>query len=127
MPPDLLKIKNAQKYSFKQKCGEWGHSVFYQFKMILYEYVSVSSGFFFTFIIYHAVILKYKLTTSTDFATQGKIGCAGYVVTQKDNVWNTVSKHQYDTPIREERRFLYFNHLSKEFLEQMIPHLKALI
>ena len=28
---------------------------------------------------------------------------------------------------REERRFLYFNHLSKEFLEQMIPHLKALI
>ena len=31
------------------------------------------------------------------------------------------------TPSREERRFLYFNHLSKEFLEQMIPHLKALI
>ena len=28
---------------------------------------------------------------------------------------------------REERCFLYFNHLSKEFLEQMIPHLKALI
>ena len=28
---------------------------------------------------------------------------------------------------REERRFLYFNHLLKEFLEQMIPHLKALI
>ena len=28
---------------------------------------------------------------------------------------------------REERRFLYFNHLSKDFLEQMIPHLKALI
>ena len=28
---------------------------------------------------------------------------------------------------REERRFLYFNHLSKEFLEQMIPLLKALI
>ena len=28
---------------------------------------------------------------------------------------------------REERPFLYFNHLSKEFLEQMIPHLKALI
>ena len=27
----------------------------------------------------------------------------------------------------KERRFLYFNHLSKEFLEQMIPHLKALI
>ena len=31
------------------------------------------------------------------------------------------------TPVREERRFLYFNHLSKEFLEKMIPHLKALI
>ena len=28
---------------------------------------------------------------------------------------------------REERHFLYFNHLSKEFLKQMIPHLKALI
>ena len=28
---------------------------------------------------------------------------------------------------REERRLLYFNHLSKEFLEQMILHLKALI
>ena len=27
----------------------------------------------------------------------------------------------------KERRFLYFNHLSKEFLEQMIPHIKALI
>ena len=27
----------------------------------------------------------------------------------------------------KERRFLYFNHLSKEFLEQMIPQLKALI
>ena len=27
----------------------------------------------------------------------------------------------------KERCFLYFNHLSKEFLEQMIPHLKALI
>ena len=27
----------------------------------------------------------------------------------------------------KERRFLYFNHLSKEFLEQMIPHLKALM
>ena len=40
---------------------------------------------------------------------------------------NTVSEHQYDTPSREERCFLYFNHLSKEFLEQMIPHLKALI
>ena len=33
----------------------------------------------------------------------------------------TVSEHQYDTPSGEERRFLYFNHLSKEFLEQMIP------
>ena len=27
----------------------------------------------------------------------------------------------------KERRFVYSNHLSKEFLEQMIPHLKALI
>ena len=40
---------------------------------------------------------------------------------------NTVSEHQSHTPGREERHFLYFNHLSKEFLEQMIPHLKALI
>ena len=39
----------------------------------------------------------------------------------------TVSKHQYHTPSREERRFFYFNHLSKEFLEHLIPHLKALI
>ena len=31
------------------------------------------------------------------------------------------------TPSKEKKRFLYFNHLSKEFLEQMIPHLKALI
>ena len=30
------------------------------------------------------------------------------------------------TLTQEERRFLYLNHLSKEFLEQMIPHLKAL-
>ena len=27
---------------------------------------------------------------------------------------------------REERHFLYFNHLSKEYLDQMIPYLKAL-
>ena len=40
---------------------------------------------------------------------------------------STVSEHQSHTPSREKRRFLYFNHLSKEFLEQMIPHLKALI
>ena len=40
---------------------------------------------------------------------------------------HTVSEYQYHTPSREERHFLYFNHLSKEFLEQMIPHLKALI
>ena len=39
----------------------------------------------------------------------------------------TVSEHQCHTPSREERRFLYFNHLSKECLEKMIPHLKALI
>ena len=43
------------------------------------------------------------------------------------NLQNTVSEHQSHTPSREERHFLYFNHLSKEFLEQMIPHLKALI
>ena len=53
----------------------------------------------------------------------------------KNTTWNTktkeyqdtVSEHQCHTPSREERRFLYFNHLSKEFLEQMIPHLKALM
>ena len=39
----------------------------------------------------------------------------------------TVSEYQYHIPSREERRFLCFNHLSKEFLERMIPHLKALI
>ena len=39
----------------------------------------------------------------------------------------TVSEYQYHTPSREERRFLYYNHLSKEFLERMMPHLKALI
>ena len=30
-------------------------------------------------------------------------------------------------PSKEKRRFLYSNHLSKDFLKQMIPHLKALI
>ena len=39
----------------------------------------------------------------------------------------TVAPRLLHTPSREERRFLNFNHLSKEFLEQMIPHLKALI
>ena len=39
----------------------------------------------------------------------------------------TAVTRKVHTPSREERRFLYFNHLSKEFLEQMIPHLKALI
>ena len=39
----------------------------------------------------------------------------------------TVSEHQSHTPSREKRHFLHFNHLSKEFLVQMIPHLKALI
>ena len=45
----------------------------------------------------------------------------------KSIMQGTVSEYQYHTPSREERSFLYFNHLSKEFLEQMIPHLKALI
>ena len=40
---------------------------------------------------------------------------------------HTVAPRLLHTPSREERRFLNFNHLSKEFLEQMIPHLKALI
>ena len=40
---------------------------------------------------------------------------------------STVAPRLLHTPSREERRFLNFNHLSKEFLEQMIPHLKALI
>ena len=31
------------------------------------------------------------------------------------------------TRLWQQWRFLYLNHLSKEFLEQMIPHLKALI
>ena len=40
--------------------------------------------------------------------------------------YTVVALNEY-TLSREERCFLYFNHLSKEFLEQMIPHLKALI
>ena len=40
---------------------------------------------------------------------------------------HTVAKYQCHTPSGEERRFLYFDHLFKEFLEQMIPHLKALM
>ena len=40
---------------------------------------------------------------------------------------HTAVTRKVHTLSREERRFLYFNHLSKEFLEQMIPHLKALI
>ena len=40
---------------------------------------------------------------------------------------DTVMLCQCYTPSKEKRRFLYFNHHSKEFLEKMIPHLKALI
>ena len=39
----------------------------------------------------------------------------------------TVESKSNRPPRREERRFLYFNHLSTEFMEQMILHLKALI
>ena len=39
----------------------------------------------------------------------------------------TIKSKTNHPPRRDERRFLYFNHLFKEFLEQMIPHLKALI
>ena len=39
----------------------------------------------------------------------------------------TAVTRKVHTPSQEERRFLYFNHLSKEFMEQMIPHLKDLI
>ena len=39
----------------------------------------------------------------------------------------TVAPRLLHTPSREERCFLNFKHLSKEFLEQIIPHLKALI
>ena len=39
----------------------------------------------------------------------------------------TVVPNECYTPSIEKRRFLYFNHLFKSFLEQMIPHLKALI
>ena len=47
-------------------------------------------------------------------------------VEQTDEHLDTYSRGIY-TLSREERSFLYFNHLFKEFLEQMIPHLKALI
>ena len=40
---------------------------------------------------------------------------------------DTVMLSQCYTPSKEKRCFLYFNHLSKELLEQWIPHLKALI
>ena len=40
---------------------------------------------------------------------------------------NTIEGKTNRPPRREERCFLYFNHLSKEFLEQMVPHFKALI
>ena len=46
---------------------------------------------------------------------------------QGDAERHTAVTRKVHTLSREERRFLYFNHLSKEFLEQMIPHLKALI
>ena len=39
----------------------------------------------------------------------------------------TVVPRLLHTPSREETHFLYSNHLCIEFLEQMIPHLKALI
>ena len=39
-------------------------------------------------------------------------------------IYTVVALNKY-TLSREERRFLNFNHLTKEFLEQMIPHLKA--
>ena len=42
-------------------------------------------------------------------------------------VLRMIPHHPTENSKTEERCFLYFNHLSKEFLEQMIPHLKALI
>ena len=39
----------------------------------------------------------------------------------------TVMLNEYQPLTSEERCFLYFKHLSKEFLEQMLSHLKALI
>ena len=39
----------------------------------------------------------------------------------------TVLLNEYQPYTSEERHFLYSNHLSKKFLEQMIPHLKAII
>ena len=60
------------------------------------------------------------------------------VALQEESIWKgeeeemeegtvTVPTIPVFTKHSKERRFLYFNHLSKEFLEQMIPHLKALI
>ena len=40
---------------------------------------------------------------------------------------HTAVTRKVHTPSREETRFLYFNHFSKEFLKKMLPHLKALI
>ena len=39
----------------------------------------------------------------------------------------TVPFKKIHFPSKEKRRFLYFNHIPKEFLELMMFHLKALI
>ena len=74
------------------------------------------------------VVCTYDLLARLDFDF-------GYEVDLVPSLFNpraarilaTVMLSQCYTPTKEKRRFLYFNHLSKEFLEQMIPHLKALI
>ena len=59
---------------------------------------------------------KFFLTSSVDLIT---------LCIFKSLTGYTVAPRLLHTPSREETRFLNLNHLSKEFLEQMIPHLKA--
>ena len=85
--------------------------------------------FFYIELISHVVMGKggcSKLSMQITYKTLER-SCAKSVIYFTLGSKYTVSEHQSHTPSREERHFLYFNHLSKEFLVQMIPHLKALI
>ena len=74
-------------------------------------------------------IFKYAFTLVFLSVLTGKflIHFSNCFTAAEDNFVSTAVTRKVHTPSREERRFLYFNHLSQEFLEQMIPHLKDLI
>ena len=67
---------------------------------------------------------EYELGPQNLFETRYK--SMQFLFTLISNIPTAVTRKVH-TPSQEERRFLYSKHLSKEFLEQMIPHLKALI